>query len=387
MNLLKRIPDQEESADTILVSDFRKQQYLLLEYFMHLIVNYISSQNKNYMTVHSIEIKNNISYLGGINSSSTTKIEVYILLSGEIEPKLFFKLIIPTLIEDTFYLLNGNYFVPSLYILDKPIAIKKNSIKLSSTFNSITIYDKLVTFMGTNIPANFFVEFIFNENDPEQLQTKLDMISEFNISKTNLSEKDIVQYFGNILHCEPIKKDIFNKMEIMFFDDYTKLLYQNCYNIRTEDLNLAKIIQISLKLRETAEKDMFIDLKFKRMVFIEILLSPLFKRTAILASQASRGYQPSVMSMDLLELVKYFRNDLHNKFIYDNVNAYDTMLQHKVHMLSPNVENAPSVVANLHPSHYQRICPISVSSQNPGETALLTAKTRVNSFGQFIGCL
>ena len=385
MNLLPKISEPPRDDGSILISEFRKQQYSLIEYFMNLIVEYISKQNKNYMTVHSVVIKNNPTYIGGISSSSITKIDVYINVINEPDPKLFFKIIIPTLVDDIFFILNGNYYIPSLYVLDKPIVIKKQSIKLTSLFNPITIYDKLITFMGTNIPANYFVDFLFDSTNAEHTNIKYEMMKEFNITKSTLSEKDIFQYFGNILHCDPHRQEILNKIESIFFDDYTKLLYQYCYNLKPEEINLVNLIKIALSIKNTYEKDMFINLKYKRVIFIEILLAPLFKRIAVYASQAARGYQPNAINMDLLELIKYFRNDLHNKFIYDNVNAYDTMLQHKAYMLNPNVDNPPSVIANLHPSHYQRICPISVSSQHPGETALITAETRIDSFGQFIG--
>ena len=60
------------------------------------------------------------------------------------------------------------------------------------------------------------------------------------------------------------------------------------------------------------------------------------------------------------------------------------MLQHKAYMLSPNAEQAPSMIADLHPSHYKRICPTSISSQNPGETIYVVAETKLDMFGQFI---
>jgi len=61
------------------------------------------------------------------------------------------------------------------------------------------------------------------------------------------------------------------------------------------------------------------------------------------------------------------------------------MLSHKTHLLSPNVENAPGVIANLHPTHFKRICPISVSSQNPGETVYTIADAKCDIFGNFHG--
>lgn len=384
MNLLTKRSEAVES-EYLTIGSFRSAQYSLINYFMNLCVEYISKQNKNYLKIQNISIRDLPTYNGIYNSSLTqVSVDISFVHQNVTENKTFLKFLIPTLIDGCFFTLNGNYFVPTLYILDKPIVIKKKSIKLSSTFNSITIYDKLITFMGNNMPVMYFLNIFLSDAIPAQAALKQDFVQAFKISPTQISEQDLLSYFSNLFKCDPERAIIQNQFNDIFFDDYSKLLYKQCYNIEEKDLNIQTILKIVVDLNKSVEEDSFIDLNQKRLVFIEILLWPIFKRIAQTASRASRGFYINEITMDQMELIKNFYTTLHNKFIYDNVNAYDTMLQHKAYMLSPNAEQAPSMIANLHPTHYKRICPTSVSSQNPGETIYIIAETQLDMLGQFV---
>ncbi len=384
MNLLTKVSEVAES-NYFTIGSFRSAQYSLINYFMNLCVEYISKQNKNYLTVHNITIRELQTYNGIYNSSLTqVTVEINFMNQNVATNKIFMKFLIPTLIDDCFFILNGNNFVPTLYVLDKPIVIKKKSVKLSGTFNSITIYDKLITFMGNNMPAIYFLNIFLSDNIPDQAATKQEFIKEFKITTTQISEQDLLSYFSNLFKCDPDRATIQKHFHDIFFDDYSKLLYKQCYNIDEKDLNIQTLLKIVVDLNKTMTDDSFIDLTQKRLVFLEILLWPIFKRIAQTASRASRGFYINEIQMDQMEIVKNFYTSLHNKFIYDNVNAYDTMLQHKAYMLSPNAEQAPSMIANLHPTHFQKICPTSVSSQNPGETIYIIAETKLDMFGQFV---
>lgn len=386
MNLLNKVVEVTDIKQNYLtIGKFRQEQYNLIEYFMKLAVDYISKQNKNYLKLHKITIGPVLTYTS-IHNSMLTSISVEVTTTSDpTKTKLLFKALLPTLIEGSFFIINENYYVPTVYILDKPIVIKKNSIKLSSTFNSITIYEKLVTFMGTNIPAKYFLDLFLDSSIQEYNDLKRQFCSKFRIVQQSISENDLLNYYSNMLKCNPNRKEICEYYEKVFFDDYTKLLYQNCYNFKEEEITIPNLLKKVLEITDTLEEDNFIDLKYKRVVFIEALLSPLFKRIALAASQAARGFQVTEISMDQLELVKHFHIGLSSRFIYDSANAYDVTFKHRAYMLNPNAENAPGIIANLHPTHYKRICPISVSAQRPGEAVYITAETLLDYFGQFIG--
>ena len=384
MNLLTRTPETAES-DYLTIGSFRTAQYSLIRYFMNLCVEYISKQNKNYLTLQKVNITDIPTY-NGIHNSALTQvvIETSFNTAKGIDCKPLIKFLIPTLIDNCFFILNGNYFVPTLYIMDKPIVIKKKSVKLSSTFNSITIYDKLITFMGNNMPVMYFLNIFLSDAIPAQAAVKQDFIQIFKIVSNPITEKDLLSYFSNLFNCDPDRAIIQKHFHDIFFDDYTKLLYQQCYKLEEIDMNIQSVLKIVVELSKIIDENTFIDLDQKRLVFLETLLWPVFKRIAQTATKTSRGYYVTEIAMDQMELIKNFNITLHGKFMYDNVNAYDTMLQHKACMLSPNAEQAPGMIANLHPTHFKRICPISVSSQNPGETLHIISEAKLDYFGQFI---
>jgi len=386
LNLLpKKANTEVANSEVITVGNFRSTQYSLISYFMNLCVEYVSKQNKNYLQVHNITIRENSTH-NSIHHNLLTQVSVDVKSTQQnvTTIKTFMKFQIPTLVDNCFFILNENRFVPTLYILDQPIVIKKDSIKLSSTFNSITIYDRLVTFMGNNIPASYFLDLFLSNSDSEEADLKREIRSEFSILNIPISDSDLLNYFSNLLKCDADRDEIQQYFHNIFFDDYTKMLYQQCYNLEEKDLTITKLLGQMINLYRTQHPDTFIDLTQKRVVFIEVLLWPIFKRIASVAIQASRGLYVNEIAMDQMSLVKHFYTTLHNKFIYDNSNAYDVIIQHKAHMLGPNAERAPSNIANLHPTHFQKICPISVSSQNPGETIFIISEAKLDIFGRFI---
>ena len=388
MNLLNEISTnnknikifEDEDEDEFTISSFRKNQYKLIEDFMKLIVDYISSQSKNSLVIDTISIIDMPDYCS-IYESHFISISVY--LKNVKPPSIFLKLIIPKLVSDCFFILNGNYFVPTLYMIDKPIVLKKKSLKFTGLFNSISVFEKLVTFIGKGMPVNHFVSMFINDND-DQLKFVQENINENIQSFTPIPEKELYSFFQNIFYCKNNKETIIEFAEKLFFDPYTKLLYEKCYNMKQDEINLNNILMLSLKIKNNVYKYRFIDLNHKLLIFLEALLSPLLKKVGIIAVNAARGASINMIQMQQMAIVKYFNVDLTNKFIYDNVNAFSGMLIHKVDMLNPGSKTSPSVIAELHPTHFKRICPISVSSQNPGETLYIVPGTKIDFLGQFI---
>ena len=386
MNLLTDLQEPQTNPNEITIGDFRKIQYddKMIKYFVNLCIEYLSAQNNNYLQVHTINIMRVPEYLG-INDSHFTRVVVYTKVVSTNEIKIMFRLVLPTLLNDYFFVLNGNNYVPTLYVVDKPIVVKKKSIKLSSLFNSISIFDDHVTFLGINIPAHYFLNIILPDNDPELMQTKKIICERLHIQNQQIVEADIINYFIKKFSCEPDRDSILKHMERLFFDDYSKLLYQNCYSIEEKDLTIVKVLMKSAELCSLTIEETFIDLKHKRLIFLEALFQPLFKRIGHYATLAAKGYKTDEINMDMMEITKHFQTNLHNKFIYDSVNAYSGMLQHKINMMNPGSDNAPSIIANLHDTHFQRICPISISNQNPGETVFMVPTVKLDYFGQFLG--
>jgi hypothetical protein len=397
MNLLqKRIVNGEDEGLTI--KQFRRFQYDLIDNFLTLIVDYISKQNNNYLTCARKFIATKLTYQG-IYNTELVQAEVYAKNNNINDPtiteKLFFKLFIPKLIQDTFFMINGNYYIPTLYILDKPIVIKKKSIKLYSIFNSLSISlsHDIATFTRANIPLQYLFG-VFLETDEEK-KLYSDISNKFNIKYQPKNESDILTYFGNNIG-RNTKESIISFFENLFFDDYTKYLYKGCYpKLFTDDkLSLKHVLIQSLKMKINEQIPEYIDLNHKRMVFIELLLSPLFKRIGNIASQAARGFFPDEIKIDHLQILKHFLTSPDKKkkgsegmsgnYLYDTVNLMSGMLMHKVSMVNPGSTNPPSTISDTHQSHYKKVCPISISNQKPGEVISVLPTTKFDYCGQFI---
>lgn len=384
MNLLSTISKKEDDK-FINIYNFRQQQYNLIKYFMEHIVNYLSQHGNNYLKLHRISVEKKSDYIS-IFSNYLTEVKVEILnnLKNDDEPKTLFKVLLPSLIDGQFFVLNGNYYVPALYVVDKPIIMKNRSIKLTSLFNSISIYNKFVTFMGINIPAFHFISTIFDEQNSEDNEYIDSFCKLMKVNKTSYNTTEFVKYLSNKLNCEEDKELVLEKINKIFFDDYTKILYNYCHDIPEEDLSIKTILKKAIEQRETfIEKD-FINLKYKRIIFLEALLTSIFKRIASYLPQILKELYVDEIRIDQMEVIKFFRSELHNRFIYDNVNCYSGMLIYKACMLNPGSENAPSVIADIHETHFQNICPISISNQRPGETVYLTPNVKLDHLGQIV---
>lgn len=395
MNLLQNRLKDNGNGEFLTIDTFREYQYGLIDNFLGLIVEYISKQNNNYLELISKSIKPKLAYQSIFNTN-LNQVEVSIRNKNlkEQTSKLFFKLLVPRLIDRCFFIINGNYYIPSLYILDKPIVIKKKSIKLYSLFNSISISlsHDITTFTRANIPLQYMFG-LFLET-PEELDLYRQLSSIYKIKFKPKQDSDVLNYFGNNIG-RYTREDIIEFFENLFFDDYTKYLYKTCYPGTFDDnMSLKNILITSLKMRINGEIPNYIDLEHKRLVFIELLMSPLFKRVGSLAAQAARGFFPDELKIDHLQIQKHFLTSpdkkkkgsegLSGNYLYDTVNLMSGMLTHKVSMINPGSANPPSTISDIHPTHFKRICPISVSNQKPGEVISVLPTTKFDYSGQFV---
>jgi hypothetical protein len=396
MNLLQnRINSDEEVGLTI--SQFRKSQYDMIPNFIDLIIKYVSKQNNDYLKIKRKMIRPKLTYQG-IYNTELVQVEAYVNNTNfndmEVNEKLFFKLYIPKLIYGAFFIINGNFYVPTLYILDKPIVIKKKSIKLFSLFNSLSISlsHDIATFTRANIPLQYLFGVFLETNEEKQIYA--DIANKFKLKYQPKNESDILNYFNNNIGRDT-KKDIIEFFDNLFFDDYTRYLYQGCYpKLFNESVSLKEALIQSLKMKLDDEIPEYIDLNYKRLVFIELLLSPLFKRIGNIAAQAARGFFPDEVKIDHLQILKHFLNSPDKKkkgsegmsgnYLYDTVNLMSGMLMHKVSMINPGSTSPPSTISDTHLSHYKRVCPISVSNQKPGEVISVLPTTRFDYCGQFL---
>jgi len=262
---------------------------------------------------------------------------------------------------------------------------------ISSLFNSITIYtkDDIVIFTRRNFRLDSFIQlFVDYDNELYQNYIKKNKLNHEEWSKENLIEL----YSGKFSVNKDIE-EIKNKIEKLFFDDYTYELYNSCYDL--EEVNLKNIILLSFKKFEEGEQS-FNNLNNKRLVFVEYILRPFLIKVSNLATEIAKGINKDQMKVDELLITKYFLTsvDLNNptgkttiglsgNYIYDSKNLYSCILQPKATFITPGMNTPPGEVKHLHQSHYGRLCPITVSSQHPGETVSIVPNVELNSFGCF----
>jgi len=350
------------------IVNFRKYQYTLLPNFIELFINYISSQNNNYLKCSKIEISPLINYKN-FSSSELTTIAVYVNESKQ--EKLFFKIFIPSLVEDNFFFLNGNYYIPVIYLLDKPIIEKNKSTKIYALFNSLTIFykNKVVSFCGVNIPFKLFFSLLYYKD------TTIDDLIKKKIGYIEYETKEnTLNYFNKNIRRNSINK-IINYFNKLMFDDYTYNLYKTSYNMNK--VNLLSVIKKALSKENDKN---FVDLTEKRFVFMELILAPIIKKVASVANLAIKGFKNDIIKTDFFEIVKHFQTKLKGNFLYNSSNLLSCSQIFKASMISPFVKQSPNL-SSLHNTHFKTICPITVSSDNPGEIISITSSTKVDTFG------
>ena len=394
MNLLQNRITPDNDPEAIYSTNFRIKQYERIPDFLKLMVNYLSKLNKGYLQFKHVHREEQISYRG-IYNSQVTKYDVYVNdtsdLSGKNE-KIFLRILMPTLIHDNFFILNDNLYVPTMYITDLPIVIKNKSIMLSSTFNSVTLYmkDNIAIFTGVNIPLENFLQ-LFLMDDVEDIKLYGEFIAKHKLRHSTLTEQNILNYFKNKFNVKKDKNSVIDVLERTFLDEHAINLYKASYGL--EEVNLRNIIRNAITIDINDESPNFIDLSKKRLVFIEILMRPLFERVAGMVKQVSAGFKVDEIRIDQMVILKTFltskdlnkkRKGLCGNFLYNTANLFSGVLQNKISMVQPGVENAPQEVQGIHPSHFGKICPISVSSQSPGEVVSIIPGNRLNWYGMFI---
>jgi hypothetical protein len=293
----------------------------------------------------------------------------------------FIYLNIPDLIYDTFFILNDSKYVPLYYISDEPIILKEKSIKLSSLFQSITIFfgNNRVIFMGHNISINkFFYLIMYDWNDTV---LKDNIITELKLNFNGLNIIDIVKFFSTKLNCGRSIKDIKYCITRLFFDKWTEELYEKFYKI--DKPNIDDIVTLALKKLINKQKRSFIDLRYKRLTFIEPLFNPLFKNISKVVQSLIEGNpQPNCVTSDFGMIGKHFFNQdsgLNGNLLYDTVNGYSSILAHRASFKHPFGEGKlPPEVSSIHWTHKGRICTISVANKDPGVTVSLVPDQEID---------
>lgn len=385
MNVLDfYVPKQEEDHqdNSYLIKDFRRIQYDSIPKLIENSINYLQKISNNQIVLKNIKEQHLVKYLDAYGYLLKKIIVNIENPDDRTQEKQFMSFTIPELVKNTFFYLNGSYYTPALYILDKPITYKKNSIKLFSLINSITLYFKVgntrAIFGGRNIPIEYFLQWFLTDDYYPYLE-KLE--EKFKINSNRKPRCVLAQYFSDFLNCEEDDDAINQRFHDLFFDDYTDELYQRAYRY---GMSFEGLVQYAIKHYLSNHCINFVDLKEKRLVFSEMLLTPFFRRIGDVALNIVKGVSTSSVSFGENEIVKYFMMDMKHQYFYDLVNFYSGIQVMKGSFINPNMNVPPREISSVHSSHFGRICPITISAKKPGESVSFVPTARVDKYGLFI---
>lgn len=273
-----------------------------------------------------------------------------------------FKVMIPKLIDGVFFIISGNYYIPAIYIVNAPITVRENSISLYSLFCPLTIYfkDRRTIIFGNNVYIEDFLTALYGDSIPSgfydiyNFEKKTDYESSVNrISK-------VVQ-----------SKDIENRLNELIFDKYTEKIYMKFYGVS----DIKSVLEIAIEKFKSEEE--FIDMKTKRLVFIEVILYPLIRAISSIVGKHISDKGRVVKIRDDM-IIKNFNVMLRN-YHYDSVNGYTSTLLYKATFKYPyGSKQLPSSITGIHPSYKHRICPVSLSNDDLGATVYLTPGQKID---------
>lgn len=373
MNLIKRTIDLNTSN----ILQFREHQYALISELFEICRKYL--QNFGFdPPIFEYESVDDYNYHTIQNHFSTKLVKIRI---DPTDPKNYFLSIsIPKLIDGSFFKLNGAMYVPIYYIVDSPIALKRKSILLYSLFKPITFnHDNRAVFLGSNIPTSRFLRLYCQDETELEHMTEL-LKGEY--IRENMPTT--LRNMASVLYMPPDLDKIKERIDMLFFDDWTKELYQKYYNI---DPSMESLINLLVNKIKTGKHQSFIDLQHKRLVFVEFLLDPLFKAVSRAATSLIHGNEVNKLYMNMGEITKHFfaaskntkEKGLQGDNFYSVVNGFSGLLSLKASFKNPKgMGNLPSEVSNIHPSFKGRICPVSISNTDPGVTVSLIPNQNID---------
>lgn len=383
MNLIER------SVNPANILAFRSLQYSMLENFIKIGIRYLMKLGLT-VDYSLFNINDPLTFIPDFNYNRIQNYAIKILRVKILNQKNyhFINLSIPELLNGIFFYLNCTYYVPLFYIMDEPITVKEKSIVLQSLFQPITLYfdDNRVIFMGNNFKISHFLQLISMDwPDDDKNLISVDL----GIPLDERSPSELISRFAGKFNTDHTLESIKYKFNELFFDEWTYYLFKRIYNFEPNiDTIIKRAIERRLQIVHFPEfVPKFNDLRFKRLAFIEPLIRPYFKSISMAANNLVHGNPVSQLKkLDMGTIIKNFFGNLHGNVLYDTTNGYSGILGHKASFRNPygSAKRLPKEVSAIHWTHKGRICPNSISNQDPGEIVSLVPDQEIDlTYGLF----
>lgn len=365
---------------------YRRNQYDLIPKLLSVIVNYLIdngipidiksiraqiedsplSKEYRYSNSHHSTSLINISYDTIIGSNGVERLSKRISLIDTHIPKLQ---------EDNIsFVLKGSRYIPMIYLTDYPISVKKNSISFESLFMTfiMNIEKNAVTILDTRISLEDFLRIFF---DDVEVETLLDV-------SIKSKKKEALNRVRTSLRFTTPTTNLETKLNQMFFDSWTSNNYSKLYNLNNPSLK--DILLIAINQYNSGERYNFVDLKYKRLQFIEILMKPIFKAVTDTVRKYNSGYNRGIYTIlnNNSSIVKWFTGELENSTLYESANNFASLTLFKASYKSPNSGKLPESVSSIHSTYEGVICPVTVSNNNSGQKVTFTPYTIIDSIGR-----
>jgi hypothetical protein len=369
------------------IVNFRPEQYKLIPELLKFGMNYLidlglewdqSVYNRDGSKIEFIETYSYINY----NQFSCTNVKIKTF--PDIQWFTHFSL--PDLIDNVFFKLNGNFYVPKLYIADEPCVIKENSANFYSLFSPLSMYfkERRFTFIGSNFKLNEFLSILIDDTWDEDLIEQI--CDRWELNKLDFKyDKDILEFFAKKFNTSEDQTEIKNRINQLFFDPWTLELYSSYYNIENPTMSL--ILQKTIYRILNNQKPSFINLKNKRLVWVEYILKPYFKAIGIAAILLLNKKKVRVLKLSLDGIVDHFysQSGLNGNEFYNCTNGFSGLALYKASIANPfGTGNLPTEISSIHDTYKGKICPNSVSNKDTGKEVFLVPDQEIDlKFGVF----
>jgi len=386
MNNMRFDIPKEDTSEWMPIKDFRPHDFAKTEKILQNMYNNIKKIDPNFE--FDITIENQSSpYL---EEGATYYKRLSINQKYE-EQSNTLSTLIPRLMQNNFFIMNGSYYVPLLFLEKAPIdrilnaEAKKNKIfiNLNAVYNfTFDFQKKMVQFRQKLISMDIFFKVIF-ANDKEYLVELLDLGLITKTTYTKEEYKKFVKSFLDFYKWEYFNdKNILEWMDEFLLLDYYREIFINYYNID----NFGDIIKEVVSLYVLDEPIDMATLSNRRVVLTEYLIRPLFEIYVRLLygiiDKKTQNFLPTINEFAVI--TTGFNGLLHRGQLYDISNPYPLALINKISQDIQIIKQGrlPSSWKRNDRTGFGVICPISVSPQNMASNLVFTSSARINALGR-----
>lgn len=393
MNLINYKKNVSKFEGQYLVSEWRKIDHNKIYEFLNNMMQNAKKLNNDFKS--SINFTNEIKNYASYKDEDIIKIDFKWELDGLNSE---FSLRYPNLVKDNYFLLNGNTYIPLLFLERAPIDkiqkddVEKIFVNLIPTFNfTFDFKDKNVNIRGKNISIYVFNFILFGSTGIPEDSEYCEYLLEHKLINENYKEMDYNKCITEITKLIGIEKvESFKNLNITideFFDNYLLLDYfKEVFNQYFGVSNFKDIVKKVYQYHINALHPEMADLNNRRVVMTEYLLHPLFelyiRLIFIILNKNSKTIRlPS--ANDRVLLSGGFKGIMHNGMLFNSSLPYTAPLVHKISQDIIIIKNGvPRNWTSNHDSAFGIICPISVSAQNMGSNLVFTQDTHINKYGK-----